>query len=164
MYYELVFKTLNKNKVKYLIAGGMAVNLHGIPRFTKDLDILIDQSLENLNALAITLKKLNFKPKAPVNIEAFLNPANWKRWNKEKGMRALNFYNPKNPYEEIDLLIYTSLTYEKARKRKKSINVGSMKLNVVSLQDLIKMKQAAGREQDRADIESIRKVIKARKK
>jgi len=164
MYYELVFKTLNKNKVKYLIAGGMAINLHGIPRFTKDLDILIDQSLKNLAALTKALDKLGFKPKVPVKTRVFLNPENWARWKKEKGMIALNFYNPKNPYEEIDLLIYTPVSYEDAVKNRTSISIGSMKLNVVSLKDLMKMKKKAGREQDRADIKSIQKIIFARKK
>jgi hypothetical protein len=52
MYYEKAFSTLRRQRVRYLIAGGMAVNLHGVPRFTKDLgrasspfeeiDILVD--------------------------------------------------------------------------------------------------------------------------
>lgn len=163
MYYELVLKTLNRKKVKYLIAGGMAVNLHGIPRFTKDLDILIDQSTANLAALTKALKQLGFKPKVPVQVEQFLEPANWPRWKKEKGMIALNFYNPRNPYEEIDLLIYTPISYQEAKKRKMTLSAGSLKFGVVSVQDLIRMKKMAGREQDRADIASLRKLLKRKK-
>ena len=44
MYYESVFRSFHHERVNYLIAGGMAVNLYGVPRFTKDLDILIDPS------------------------------------------------------------------------------------------------------------------------
>jgi len=41
MFYGEVFKALNKDKVKYVVAGGVAVNLYGYPRFTKDLDDII---------------------------------------------------------------------------------------------------------------------------
>lgn len=36
-----ILKELNKYKVKYIAVGGIAVNLHGIPRMTYDLDLLV---------------------------------------------------------------------------------------------------------------------------
>lgn len=38
--YEDVFREFQKQKVKYVIVGGIAVNLHGLLRNTADLDIL----------------------------------------------------------------------------------------------------------------------------
>lgn len=46
MYYELVFRNLNKKKVRYVVIGGIAVNLHGIPRATADLDLMVDLEKE----------------------------------------------------------------------------------------------------------------------
>lgn len=40
MFYNDVFGILNKYKVKYVVIGGTAVNLHGVPRFTADLDLM----------------------------------------------------------------------------------------------------------------------------
>lgn len=51
MYYEDVFSELNKSKVKYLVTGGVALNLHGIPRMTADLDLMVDSKRGNLMKL-----------------------------------------------------------------------------------------------------------------
>ena len=162
MYYEKIFRIFQKKKVAYLIAGGMAVNLYGVPRFTKDLDILINPDKANLKQLQAALQELGYRPKIPVTIKQFLNPENWKIWNKEKGMIAFNLYNPKIPYEEIDILIHSPISYQQAQKRKFSLRVGSLRLFLVSINDLIKMKQSAGRGQDLSDIQALRKVKKMR--
>jgi hypothetical protein len=38
---------LNKNKVRYIVVGGFATNLHGYQRYTGDIDLFIDDTLEN---------------------------------------------------------------------------------------------------------------------
>ncbi|MEM2192104.1 MAG: hypothetical protein QXG38_00630 [Candidatus Hadarchaeales archaeon] len=42
MYYEKVLRELNAKRIRYILAGGIAVKLHGVPRATADLDILLD--------------------------------------------------------------------------------------------------------------------------
>jgi hypothetical protein len=39
MFYEDIFREFNKQKINYLVIGRLAVNLHGIPRMTQDLDL-----------------------------------------------------------------------------------------------------------------------------
>ncbi len=158
MYYEKVFKMLQAKKVDYLIAGGMAVNLHGVPRFTKDLDIMVNVSTQNLTRLAAALKALGFRPQVPVGLDVFLNPQNWKKWRVEKGMLALSLFHPKNPYEVIDLLTGIPVSFEKAKRKRRRIVAGGLRLNLVSIDDLIRMKRVAGREQDLSDIEALKKV------
>jgi hypothetical protein len=41
MYYLDLFRTLNERNVRYLVVGGLAVNLYGVPRVTQDVDDLI---------------------------------------------------------------------------------------------------------------------------
>ena len=57
--FNQVFKefiaSLNVNQVRYLVVGGYAVALHGYPRFTKDLDIWVDNSPENARAVVKAL-------------------------------------------------------------------------------------------------------------
>ena len=48
MFYEEVFRALNKNKVRYLVVGGGAVVLHGVVRMTADLDLFVDLKENNL--------------------------------------------------------------------------------------------------------------------
>jgi hypothetical protein len=63
MFYGEVFKALNKAKVKYVVAGGFAVVLHGYERLTKDLDLIVLLEEDNLNAFYNVLKKINYKYK-----------------------------------------------------------------------------------------------------
>ena len=65
MYYEKVFRIFRAKKVEYLIAGGMAVNLYGVPRFTKDLDILVEPSATNLKRLKEALAHSDISLKSP---------------------------------------------------------------------------------------------------
>ncbi len=46
-----VFASFQKHKVKYVVIGGIAAVLHGVPRATFDLDILIEASRDNVNHL-----------------------------------------------------------------------------------------------------------------
>jgi hypothetical protein len=39
--YLAIFKKLNERKIKYIVVGGIAVNLHGIPRMTYDIDLIL---------------------------------------------------------------------------------------------------------------------------
>lgn len=48
MYYERVFRTLQEQKIRYAVAGGVALVLHGVVRFTADLDLIVDLERENL--------------------------------------------------------------------------------------------------------------------
>lgn len=162
MYYEQVFKVFQARSVAYLIAGGMAVNLHGVPRFTKDLDILVDTSQNNLKRLGAALKQLGYRPRVPVTMEEFLNPANWPKWKKEKGMIAFTLHRPAVPYEEIDILVNSPVPYSIASKDGVKLKVGALSVHLVSIDDLIRMKRKAGRAQDLSDIAALKKVKKER--
>jgi hypothetical protein len=48
---------LNDNHVQYLVVGGYAVAIHGHPRYTKDIDIWIETSLDNANNLLKSLEQ-----------------------------------------------------------------------------------------------------------
>jgi hypothetical protein len=55
-----VFASFQKQKVRYVIIGGIAAILHGVPRVTFDLDILIEASSENAQRLLDALKEAGF--------------------------------------------------------------------------------------------------------
>jgi predicted nucleotidyltransferase len=50
-----VFSFLQKHKVKYVVIGGIAAVLHGVPRATFDLDILIEATPDNAEKLLKSL-------------------------------------------------------------------------------------------------------------
>ena len=57
MNYKLLFEKLEEYKVRYVVCGGLAVNLHGIPRMTADVDIILDLTVENLSQFEKCLMK-----------------------------------------------------------------------------------------------------------
>ncbi len=50
-----VFESLQRHDVRYVVIGGIAAILHGVPRATFDLDILIDPTPENATGLLAAL-------------------------------------------------------------------------------------------------------------
>jgi len=51
-----ILRLLYLNKIRYLLCGGVAVNLYGVPRTTVDLDLILDLSHENLKNFIFTIK------------------------------------------------------------------------------------------------------------
>lgn len=163
MYYEKVLRELNASGVRYIVAGGIAVNLHGVPRTTSDLDILILLEPSNISKLTNAMKKLGYKPRAPVKF-ADINLENLEKWVQEKHMKAFSFRNLQVPYEEVDVILDRPLDFEHAYKRVEFINAKNVSIPLVSIDDLMALKKHSGRLQDLSDIEALRKVKKIKQK
>jgi hypothetical protein len=73
--FDLIFAALGKRKVRYLIVGGVAVVLHGIPRFTADIDLVLALDKANVLAALDALAGLGYWPRAPVPLLDFADPA-----------------------------------------------------------------------------------------
>ena len=63
---EAVIGALNEDRVRYLVAGGLAVVAHGYVRFTADLDLVLDLQEDNLRRAVSSLSRLGYRPRAPV--------------------------------------------------------------------------------------------------
>ena len=57
---EEIFKKLNENNIKYLVVGGLASILYGVPRTTADIDITVMPTKNNLKKIITSLKELGF--------------------------------------------------------------------------------------------------------
>jgi len=154
-----IFRQFNKKKIKYIVCGGVAVNLLGIPRMTYDIDLILKMEAGNLKKFLELLKKWNFKPRMPVNMEDFMSEEKRKKWMKEKNMRAFCFYNPEWSISEIDVLINIPLNYDGAVEQAAYKRIENVRVPVVSARHLIKMKKNTKRKQDGADIRYLRKLL-----
>ncbi len=65
--FQRIFKEFNKLEIDYLVVGGLAVNLHGIPRMTYDMDLMISLDQENIKRVLKKLSEWGYRPKAPIN-------------------------------------------------------------------------------------------------
>ncbi|RKZ32738.1 hypothetical protein DRQ33_05375 [bacterium] len=166
-YFRNIFKTLNECGVRYLVVGGVAVNLYGVLRTTADLDIIVNLTEENILLLVKALEKLGYKPKVPINIKEFADPEIRNRWIEEKGMKVLGVYPSDRQLGEIDIFVTEPFDFDEAYQKRIDFDVGDgIIVPVVSLDDLIYLKKESARSQDLADIEALEilKGIQEKKK
>ncbi|MBI5969891.1 MAG: hypothetical protein HY884_01915 [Deltaproteobacteria bacterium] len=158
--YLAIFKKFNEKRIRYIVVGGLAINLYGIPRMTYDIDILLDLDDKNIKKFLLLLKGWSFKPRAPVDIMDFAIKEKREDWIKNKNMKAFNLVNPDWAISEIDVVIDAPVQYEKAREDMKRIMLQGVAIPVISIDGLMKMKQKTGRQQDLSDIRYLRKLKK----
>src|SRR6185503_20279193 len=70
---QTVFASFQKNDVKYLVIGGIAAVLYGVPRATFDLDILIEPTKENADRLLIALSEVGFGTAEMTNAQEIID-------------------------------------------------------------------------------------------
>lgn len=158
MFYETVFRALQKKRVRYLVAGGVAVNLYGILRATADLDLFLWLgSPENVAKFVQTMKKLGYRPRVPVPPEDLQDPQKRREWQRKKGALVFTFVHP-NSFEQVDIFLKDPIPFEAAYRRRRTVSIADFKISVVSLNDLKTMKKKAGREKDKSDLFNLRKI------
>jgi predicted nucleotidyltransferase len=157
--YKVIFKELNKLGIDYLVVGGLAVNFHGVPRMTYDIDLMILLQSDNILRLVMKLTQWGYKPKIPIDPKDLADGTKRDSWVRDKRMKALNFYSEKLPIGEIDLVFDSPIPYDKLKSRAVKIELQGNRVPVVSIRDLIELKQRAGRKQDLADVESLRMIL-----
>jgi hypothetical protein len=127
--------------VRYLVIGGYAVGFHDRPRATKDLDILLAGDAENVERACRALGAFGA---AQSTIEALRHSAS---------DEVVWFGVPPG---RVDLLKSApGVDFNAAFTRHAEIQAGALTIRVVGLADLIAMKKAAGRDQDRADVKRL---------
>ena len=158
MFYLDLFKALEKHKVRYLLVGGLAMNLHGVPRTTMDVDLVLALDHANLKAFLGTVETLRLRPVAPVDTAGLLDPAQRQKWVKEKNMLAFALRPPDVQGPTVDVLIDPPVDIEAALARTVWREVQGVRIPLISVEDLIRLKEKSGRAQDRSDIEHLRRL------
>lgn len=157
--FKAIFKELNKLKIDYIVAGGLAVNFHGVPRMTYDIDLMILLQSDNIKKLVAKLTEWGYRPKVPVNPMELADDAKRNSWINEKGMKAMNFYSEKAPIGEIDIVFDSPIPYSELKGRAVTFELYGEKIPTVSIRDLIELKEKSGRKQDISDVELLRIIL-----
>ena len=132
-----VFRSFQRHDVKYVVIGGIASVLHGVPRATFDLDILIEASPENAERLLAALTDAGFGSATMTDAQ-------------EVVAHEITVFNDR---VRIDVQTHTpGLDFQAAGRRAKTITYQGQDFFIVSREDLIASKRAAGREIDLNDI------------
>ncbi|NQS90663.1 hypothetical protein HQ584_12840 [Patescibacteria group bacterium] len=162
IFYEEILRAFQKQKVKYVLVGGIAVNLLGSLRSTADLDILVEMSDDNLKKIIKILKNQSYRVKQPLDPKKIADKKTREDWIKNKHLKALNFYK-KGDLKEVDIIIESPVSFEEARRSAICIKVDKLILPVISIDKLIKMKKSTGRAIDKLDIKELKIIKKLRK-
>lgn len=110
---ESIVRALNEQQVQFLIAGGLAVAVHGFVRFTADVDLILAIDQENLTRAVSALSSLGYLPRAPVQFAEFINPAAQAVGGAKEHDR-FSLFSPRHPATEIDLFLEPPIGFSKA--------------------------------------------------
>jgi len=132
-----VFKSFQQHEVRYIVIGGVASVLYGVPRVTFDLDILIEATTENAERLLIALVEAGFGTATLTNAEDVV-------------AHEITVFNDR---VRIDVQTSTpGVSFEDAWLRRKTITYQGQDFYILSKEDLIASKRASGRQVDIEDV------------
>ena len=156
--FQSVMESLNRRKVRYLLAGGMAVVAHGYGRMTYDIDLVIRLTPTNVRKAFAALNELGFKPRVPVTPAEFADPKIRTRWMREKNMVVLNFFQKTGDPLTVDLFVAEPFPFAAAYAKAEASSVNGVPFQFVDLRTLIAMKRTAGRPVDLEDIRHLEQL------
>lgn len=160
MFYLELFRALQEEQVRYLVVGGVAVNLHGIGRLTVDVDLMLALDAQNLERFVAVARRFPLKPVVPVKLEDFADAAKVRGWIKDKGMLAfaLRASDPATP--TVDILVKPVVPFDVAWARRVERTVERIAIPIASIEDIIQLKSGTGRQKDEADIKALRQILR----
>lgn len=160
--FESIIQALEQGGVRYVVAGGFAVNLHGFLRFTKDIDLLIDLDPENASRAMRVLADLGLQPRVPVAIDDFADEGKRNEWFQQRNMLVFQLWHPTDAFCTVDIFIRNPIAFDLLWQRSERADLGRTTCRIASIEDLIAMKTQAGRPQDLRDIEALRHILRLR--
>jgi tRNA nucleotidyltransferase/poly(A) polymerase len=132
-----VFASFQRHDVRYLVIGGIAAVLHGVPRATFDLDILIEASPENARLLLSALTEAQFATATLITAEELL-------------AHEITIFTDR---VRIDVQTSTpGIKFEEAWRRRVTMTYQGREFYVAAREDVIASKRAAGRDKDLEDV------------
>jgi hypothetical protein len=144
--YKDLLRELNDRGVKYVVIGSHALIYYTEPRFTKDLDVWVEPSPENAQRVFEALKAFG-APLHGICLEDFADPT--------------TIYQVGVAPRRIDIVMGVSgVEFPTAWQNKKQVCYGDIRINILSIEDLLKNKKASGRPQDLADYALLQKALK----
>ena len=139
--YKDILSALCEEQAKFVLVGAYALAAHGFPRATMDIDIWVMPSPDNAESVLRAITRFG----APLH-----------DLTKEDLEKDTTVFQIGVAPRRIDIITGASgLNFEEAFSRSISVEIDGLHLNVLSIDDLITNKRAAGRTKDLADAETL---------
>ncbi|MDD5329282.1 MAG: nucleotidyl transferase AbiEii/AbiGii toxin family protein [Sulfuricella sp.] len=156
MFYLDLFRSLERHRVRYLLVGGLAMNLHGVPRMTMDVDLALALDSANLQGFFDAVRELGLKPALPVSLEDLCDVGKRAEWVEKRNMIAFALQGAEKNVPTVDVLIGVELPFEQAYCRRETRDLAGVPISLASVEDMIALKEQAGRAQDISDIQHLK--------
>ena len=158
---DKILEVLERHRVLYVVIGGLADELRGSPYVTRDVDITPARTRENFTKLAAALRELDAKLRIPDMEEPLEVPLDERSF--EQGTTWT--FVTKHGYLDIALLPDGTRGYDDLRRSATREQLtDKVTIFVAALADVIRSKEAAGREKDRAVLPILRQVLERSRK
>ncbi len=141
---ENLLRLLKENKVRFVIIGATAFAVHGYSRATLDIDLFIEPNKANARRTRESLKSFGYDV-SDVTVEDLLT--------KKVLIRQYLVETDIHPFVK-------GVNFDRVWKNKVKAKFGNVFVWFASLDDLIKMKKAAGRPKDNEDIKFLSRLKK----
>ncbi|MBU4491158.1 MAG: hypothetical protein KKD69_01690 [Euryarchaeota archaeon] len=135
-----IIKLLNKHRIKYLLIGGFAAVLYGVPRSTFDIDIAVSLDSESISKTTSLLSDLGFVEKEKL----------------EGGVRLTD------TRVEIDLMFIERYKFNFFYEYRRKFPYKGTVIKMPNIMDLIRMKESSPREKDQQDAQYLRFILSSK--
>lgn len=143
-----LFASLNERKVEYLLIGGALSIAYGVPRVTKDIDLFLNPELKNAERCLEGLRHVGLETAKDIDAH-------------EICATEITIFKD---VIRLDILTHVKgLDFSTAWKNKVLLELGTVRIPALAIDDLILAKKASGRPDDLQDI-AILSLAKASKK
>jgi predicted nucleotidyltransferase len=154
--FEAIARVLTQAGVRFLVVGGVAVATHGYLRVTRDVDLVVQLQPENIIAALKALQTLGYQPRVPITPEQFADPSVRDSWIAGKQMLVLSLFSDLHRETPVDVFVREPFDFDAEFAKAHIESLGEVRVPFVTLQTLIQMKMATGRQQDLIDAEQLR--------
>jgi hypothetical protein len=152
---EEMLRVLAEHGVRSVLIGGFAAVIHGSPYVTTDIDVVPDESEDNLERLSSALQALHAKVWAPGELDGLAFD------HDPVSLAASRTWNLVTDFGRLDITFEPSGTagFADVARDAVALTILGVKVDVASLADVIRSKEAAGRDKDRVVLPVLRRLL-----
>ena len=151
---EKIAAVLTRHRVACVYIGGFAAFIHGSPLPTDDIDIVPETSAENYSRLSAALTELEARVRAEgIDPLTFSHDAD--------SLAAVRIWNLTTKYGNLDITVQPSGTqgYADLQREATAAELDGVRIQLASLNDIVRSKEAAGRDKDRRALPVLRELL-----
>lgn len=147
-----LWQSLNKRGVRYIMVGGFAANLHGFHRYTGDVDLYIDDTLDNRKKLREVFVDLDLGDFESLETMQFI--PGWTDFQLNNGIRM----------DFMTSLKGVELSFNECLELAPTAEIEGIMVPFLHINQLLENKRAVFRPKDQIDIIELEKIKEERKK